>query len=136
MFKKIILKNFCNIILVSLCGFLISCSHGHCPSKVGDTKGEGGEGFKKAVSKSKTTTVWVYKNDQSKQCYDEAGIALDEMAKELGYLKIKILSKVKAHDELIRTQVCGQYTGRVNVFEIPVSELERVKNLGYQVWEK
>lgn len=101
---------------------LSACAAGHCnregrPEKADPTRQK----------------VRVYKYDGSKQCDEkETGLTLQEMASELG--SIKIYSMSKQSDGQIRVQVCGALTGRANVYEITLSDLPKAEALGFKKW--
>ena len=77
--------------------------------------------------------IKVYKADGSIQCEQGTGTKADEMAKQLG--DIKVLSMENKHDGLIRIQVCGQPTGHCNVYEISESDFAKAEKLGFKKWK-
>ena len=77
-------------------------------------------------------TVAVYKYDGTLQCSLGQEISLEGMEKELS--GIKIVSKQKRKDGLMRTQVCGAGTGQANVYEIPLTDKKRAETLGFKIW--
>jgi hypothetical protein len=110
-------------------GFLtmIGCAQGNCRSQKLDS-----------VESSTTPLalpsqrIRVYKYDGSKQCGMGKAMSLDEMKKQLG--DIPVFSQMNMADNLMRTQVCGNDTGRANVFEIDQSRLEDAKKKGFKEW--
>ncbi len=80
----------------------------------------------------KGETVRVFKSDGSLQCEPKTGKALEEMAKELGPLKI--FSQEKLHDGKMRIQMCGTPTGQSNVYEIAKEDLAKAEVVGFKVW--
>ena len=77
--------------------------------------------------------VFVYKNDGSLQCGVSQAIPIDEMAKELG--DIKVYSSANKHDGMMHIQVCGSSTGQVNVYEIAKSDLKKALSKGFKPWQ-
>jgi hypothetical protein len=101
---------------------LVSCSTGSCRQQ---------ERAQRELQQSGRNAVRVFKYDGSKQC-EGGGVSVDDMAKELAALKV--LSKAKLNDGMMRTQVCGNATGMANVFEIPLEQLSEAERLGFRVW--
>lgn len=82
------------------------------------------------LSHASLVTVKIYKPDHSIQCRS-VGIKLKDMERELTDQGIKVLSSCYGHDGLGRPAVCGASTGNLNVFEIPESQLQKAKRLGF-----
>ncbi len=79
-----------------------------------------------------SNTTMVYKYDGTLQCGMGTEITLDQAQKELK--AIKVLSKVKKRDGLMRIQVCGSASGQANVFEIPTDKVKEAEKLGFKIW--
>lgn len=77
--------------------------------------------------------VLVYKADGSLQCGMAKGIPAEEMEKDLG--GIKVFSRMNQPDGKMHIQVCGSPTGRVNVYEIPISSLKDAEKRGFKKFE-
>jgi hypothetical protein len=73
--------------------------------------------------------VKVFKADGTRQCEKVAAIPLDKMATELK--DIEIFSKENRSDGRMHIALCGASTGKVNIFEIKMSDLEKAKALGF-----
>ena len=99
-----------------LCGLmLMGCASGHCRGRsVGSEK-----------------HVFVYKPDGSKQCDKKKNvISADVMSDE--FKEITIYSKENKSDGQMHITLCGVPTGRVNVYEIQLKDLEKAKTLGFK----
>jgi hypothetical protein len=84
------------------------------------------------LSSSSQERIRIFKYDGSLQCGIGKPIALSEMAKELG--GIKVYSSENKPDGLMHIQACGTPTGRANVYEIDKSNLEAAKKKGFKEW--
>lgn len=96
-------------------GLLVGCANGHC------------RGNRHADEKH----VYVYKPDGSKQCSSVKGASVESMATELS--SVQIYSEENRFDGKMHAQVCGFPTGRINVYEIGVSDLVKAQNAGFQI---
>jgi hypothetical protein len=106
------------IFMLGAIAFLLSaCAVGHC------------RGRKLAQKK-----IFIYKPDGSKQCDKKTGISVDTMAEELG--EIKVLSKENTTDGMMHFMLCESPTGKINVYEIFESDLEKAKTLGFKELHK
>jgi hypothetical protein len=76
--------------------------------------------------------VWVYKYDGSLQCGMGDVISLEKMKEE--FEGIKVYSKEKRSDGLMRIQVCGSPTGQANLYEIKKTDLDKATEKGFQLW--
>ena len=74
--------------------------------------------------------IFVFKPDGSLQCSSDKGTTLKKMEKELA--GIKIHSRKKRHDGLLRAQICGSVTGQINVFEIDLADWKHAMSLKFQ----
>jgi hypothetical protein len=74
--------------------------------------------------------VLVYKPDGSLQCNRGQAISTEVMAKELK--GIEIFSMDNRSDGMMRVQVCGAATGRINVYEIAVKDYEKAVAMGFK----
>ena len=96
------------------------CTLGHCPGP--------------NAAQKKTSKIWVFKYDKSRQCHKEEGLLLKKMQKELDTLQVKVFMSKKKYDGLMRTQTCGAYTGRANLYLIYRSDFEKVQKKGFEKW--
>ena len=112
--------------------FLLSCASGHCRETVAPLKPQG-PSVARAEAPRDEGTEWVYKYDGSLQCSQGHQSSLDQTAQQLE--GVKIYSQEKRTDTLMRVQVCGQPTGRANVYEISKQDLQRALDLGFKVWD-
>src|SRR5713226_35028 len=71
-------------------------------------------------------TVKVFRYDGSLQCGMGQAVPLDEMAKELTAVNIKVLSSEKSVVSGLIIALCGAPTGRANVYEITKDDLPRI----------
>ncbi len=78
--------------------------------------------------------IRVYKLDGSLQCEEAKGTDPEKMRSELDGLAT--YKTFKAHDGLMRIQLCGSPTGQVNVYEIDRNELLKAQKLGFREWIK
>ncbi len=76
-------------------------------------------------------SVWVQKPDGGAQCEPGTARSLEEGAKELAKAGVRVLSSRKGSDGQMRIQLCGSPTGAQNIFEIPATDLEKAKSLGF-----
>ncbi len=104
----------CSIVAI-FAGLVVGCANGHC------------RGNRHADEKH----VYVYKPDGSKQCSGVKGASVESMATELS--SVQIYSEENRFDGNVHAQVCGFPTGRINVYEIGVSDLAKAQNLGFQI---
>lgn len=93
----------------------------------------------KAGSKKKATatqavgeTVTVYKYDGSLQCGMGKAIPVGDM--ELELQGIPVQAREKKPDGLMHVQVCGQPTGMVNAYVIPLTKLADAEKRGFRRW--
>src|SRR5690606_22862206 len=85
------------------------------------------------ANKVESGHILVAKSDGSRQCEEKSGISLVEMEKQLK--GIKVYSRSTQSDGLMRIQVCGASTGRLNVYEIDAANLAKAKSLGFKEWK-
>jgi hypothetical protein len=71
-------------------------------------------------------TVKVFRYDGSLQCGMGQAVPLDEMAKELAAVNIKVLSSEKGVVLGFIIALCGAPTGMANVYEIAKDDLPRI----------
>ena len=71
-------------------------------------------------------TVKVFRYDGSLQCGMGQAVPLDEMAKELAAVNIKVLSSEKRVVSGFIMPLCGAPTGMANVYEIAKDDLRRI----------
>ncbi len=77
-------------------------------------------------------TVKVYKHDGSVQCDKTSGVNLDKMKEELVNAGISVSCSNKGKDGMMRPQVCGGPTGKLNVYKIPADKLVDAVDLGFK----
>jgi streptogramin lyase len=85
------------------------------------------------ASSASSATVLVARADGSVQCDSKKGQSVTEMEKRFG--NIKVFSRDKRTDGLMHIQICGSPTGKINVYEISQSDLERAEALGFKKFE-
>jgi len=76
-------------------------------------------------------SVAVYEYDGTLLCENGREITLDQMAKQLTQGGVSVISQRKGSDGLLHIQLCGSTTGKINIFEIPSSDLQRALDLGF-----
>ena len=86
---------------------------------------------KPTLTENKKTSM-VYKYDGSLQCGMGTEVTLEQMERELK--NIKVYSKSKKRDGLMRTQVCGAGSGQANVYEISQDQVPQAEKLGFKTW--
>ena len=84
------------------------------------------------VPAAKEETVLVYKYDGSLQCGMGTAIPVEKMEKEIAELGVQ--SREKKSDGMMHIQVCGQPTGMVNTYTIPLSKLPQAEKRGFRRW--
>ena len=82
--------------------------------------------------------VWIFKDDGTRQCEDDPGISLKEMAEELETLGAEVLDSEKRQYGVVST-LCGAPTGQVNAYEVSLDDWNRIKKgyvgpNGFRVW--
>ena len=102
---------YCCVVVLVLTG----CASGHC------------RGSQHANEKH----VYVFKPDGSKQCSNIKGATVESMATELS--AVQIYSEENRYDGKMHPQVCDFPTGRVNVYEIGVSDLPAAEKSGFKL---
>jgi hypothetical protein len=121
------------LLLICLSGYLISCAQGNCRQ---NQKVDPEEQARKAEEIKKisnnTDRVRIFKYDGSLQCGMGAQKPLDAMKKELG--KIPTYEQENKPDGLMHIQMCGQPTGRANVYLIDRKDLAAAIKLGFKEW--
>src|SRR5437870_3288027 len=85
-----------------------------------------------APAPSDTETVEVAKYDGSTQCQEGSGIPSSKMQLSLTDQGIEVVSSRRGHDCLMRTQVCGQKTGAINIYRIKKDQLDAAISLGFR----
>jgi len=103
------------ILALGLCALTSACAHQTLPQ---------------SQHSSESSSIKVFKSDQSKQCEDQ-GIAPDDMRQELIQVGVDVLCSHKAYDGMMHASVCGGATGAINVFVIHRDNLGDAKALGY-----
>ena len=119
--------------LLFLCLLLSACANKPCrepTSPLGAAPIEKPSG-KPAVNPNR---LWVAKPDGSAQCEENSGSGPEKMKVDL--LKgIPVYDMSSKDDGLMRTQMCGNETGKHNVYLIDKKNLEKVKALGFKEWQ-
>lgn len=117
----------------------IGCASGKCLQSNATAAPEAGAAAgattpsKEAMKpESKLDRVKVFKVDGSLQCGQGKAVAVGEMQKELG--DIKVYSSANKNDGMMRIQVCGAATGNSNVYEIDRKNLEAALKKGFKEW--
>lgn len=78
-----------------------------------------------------TSTIKIFKYDESVQCDLSSGISLDDIAMELINAGVDVICAQKSHDGLIRVALCGEATGNINVYTIHKENMATAENLGF-----
>lgn len=126
------------ILLSTFALISVSCANGHCRKSSEVILPEGPtEATKAASEKSKMPitgqkTIRIFKYDGSLQCAQGTERTLETMKEELN--GVQVLKAEKISDGLMRAQVCGQSTGRANVFDIYEKDLAAAEALGFKKW--
>lgn len=76
--------------------------------------------------------VQVFKHDSSVQCEKSSGIKLSKMKEELANAGIEVKCSFKGSDGMMRIQMCGGPTGKLNVYKIPADKLTSAVDLGFK----
>lgn len=76
--------------------------------------------------------VQVYKYDGSKQCEKISEISVGKMGTTLKEIGIPVICSYKSSDGMMRPQMCGHSTGKINVYEIPSEHLSRAVEAGFK----
>jgi hypothetical protein len=77
-------------------------------------------------------TLFIYKLDGTKHCMPRSGVSVDAMALELSGAGIKVLSSRKGYDGREGIAICGEPTGRINIYEILSSDLASALSKGFK----
>lgn len=77
--------------------------------------------------------IWVGKSDQARSCGEVKGVDIDSMGSDLTSKGIKILTRKKIPDGKVRIQMCGADKGDMNGYLIAKKDLEKAKELGFQI---
>ncbi|MCM2280855.1 MAG: hypothetical protein NDI61_03300 [Bdellovibrionaceae bacterium] len=77
-------------------------------------------------------TVVIYKYDGSLQCGMGQAISVEAMEHELSGIPIR--NREKKPDGMMHIQVCGQPTGMVNTYVIPLTRLAEAEKRGFRRW--
>lgn len=87
---------------------------------------------KTTTSRPAGETVVVYKYDGSLQCGMGKAIPVRDMEHELS--GIPVLERENKPDGMMHIQVCGQPTGMVNAYVIPLVKLPDAERRGFRRW--
>ena len=83
-------------------------------------------GLAKAVD-----SVWVGRADGSKQCEAEQKELSPAVKEQLKAAGIEVLQSKKGDDGRMRIQMCGAPSGKMDMVQIPRTQLEAAKKLGF-----
>ena len=119
---RILIAGLASLILLS------GCANHHCRARK-----DGADMKPPGTEATATGLILVAKPDGSKQCEEKSGLSLQEMAKDLG--KIKIHRQMKINDGMMRIQVCGAPTGINNVYEIDAADQKKALDVGFEIWK-
>ncbi len=117
MAKRKLKFNLSGPLFLVLFFIIAGCTTGHC------------RGNERDVEKH----VFVYKPDGSKQCSGKPGKSVESMATELS--SVQIYSEESRYDGKLHAQMCGLPTGRINVYEIGISDLSAANKLGFKLFK-
>lgn len=116
--------------------FAVACSHSHCRQERVPPPNEKivapEEAYKPKSSDVDQPKVWVFKYDGSIQCSGTKGVSIEEMAKQLG--SVRVFASDQRTDGLLRAQVCGAGTGMANRYQIPKADLPKAQKTGFKLW--
>jgi len=110
---------------------LVGCASGHCRGS--DSVAEASKlkwNDEAAMKKKRAERVFVFRPDGSLQCGMGQALKPDVMATQLK--DIQIFSMDNRNDGLMRMQVCGSPTGRINVYEISALDLEKATKADFK----
>lgn len=84
-------------------------------------------------AESDAKRVWIKKSDGGITCESkDKAESLEAGQKALEDAKVTVFASRKQHDNKLRASVCGIPKGTENAFEVPASQLEKARSLGYQ----
>lgn len=119
-----------------LCFAMIGCAQGSCRENAEKTKAQNPAPTiqEQKMQSGLGDRLQVYKLDGSLQCDEAKPVELDKMRLELK--DIAVYKSFKDHDGLMRAQLCGTPTGRINIYEIDRTSLSQAQGLGFKQWIK
>ncbi len=79
----------------------------------------------------KQETVWVGQPDGSLQCKPKSGKSLEDGKTPLTQAGVAVLESKKTSDGMMRAQMCGIPTGKLNAYLIKKSDLPAAIRLGF-----
>lgn len=118
-------------IVIFVAAISVGCASGHCRGR--ENIGEASKlrwQDEEQTKKQKSEKVYVYKADGSLQCGMGQAVKMDVMAKEL--VGVVIHKMDNRSDGFMHIQACGTPTGRVNVYQISVIDLEKANKAGFK----
>lgn len=117
------------ILVLSLVLFICGCTTHHCREQNAAmaTKTKWVEPLSGGDAKDH---VLVYKPDGSLQCNMGQAVSIEAMSKELK--GIEIFSMENRSDGMMRVQLCGSPSGRINVYEIATKDYEKAVEAGFK----
>lgn len=77
----------------------------------------------------------IYKSDGSIQC-ESNGISLETMKQGLVSANITVHCSQKGNDGLVRASVCGNSTGKINIYLINTNDISKSNDLEFQSIEE
>lgn len=116
------------LLLGILCG---ACAKGNCRQQTSHSA-EVKKNLKDKATELGSGRIFVYKYDGSLQCQAGKGRALSDMEKELK--ELRVYSKQKKSDNLMRMTLCGAPTGVANLYEISAADEQKASNYGFKLW--
>lgn len=112
--------------------FLLACGTGPCKEVQTQNSQESIQASLPVNELKPSDRVKVFKPDGSLQCGMGKMIPIEQMQKELK--DIQVFSATNKQDGLMHIQACGTPTGQCHVFEVPRSDLEKARKLGFREW--
>jgi hypothetical protein len=125
-------RPLCRIFLSALGLMVVGCSSQPCKGRESISDAAKLKWNDEAAAQKKSLErVLIFKADGSLKCSMGQSIPPEAMAKELdGVQMFKMESRI---DGMMRPEVCGYPTGKINVYEIRAIDLERAKKLKFKV---
>ena len=120
--------------LLSL-AYLSGCASGHCRGQENLTEAAKLKWQdKETLEQQKNLKVRVYKPDGSLQCGMGQRLTPEVMSEQLS--GVRVFSMKNQDDGFIHIQACGTPTGKINVYEISMADLEKASKAGFKEWKK
>ncbi len=109
------------LLIITSAFFSVACANAH-----------DGSGKKHTHHHDAPEYVQVYQYDGSKQCEKFNEVSLGKMSQSLRDIGVPVMCSYKASDGMMRPQMCGHSTGKINVYEIPSKHLSRAVEAGFK----